>query len=176
MIHFLLPGITRAYSDFPVKAGTDQNQDYCHKLVIRLHRVGGEPVSTVSGGRFESPGVFSQLVRSPAQVRLFLRCSSDDPALHPEALQEGRGEAAAQEVRAHPEVSAVRTAEEHVRGHPHPDRVSHSPDRIPAPSLSVSLSFSVSLSLSLSLCLCLCLSLCLSLCVCLSLPPLSATP
>uniref|UniRef100_A0A7N8YD84 E1A binding protein p400 n=1 Tax=Mastacembelus armatus TaxID=205130 RepID=A0A7N8YD84_9TELE len=40
MIHFLLPGITRPYSDFPVKAGTDQNQDYCHKLVIRLHRVG----------------------------------------------------------------------------------------------------------------------------------------
>ncbi|KAM9359982.1 E1A-binding protein p400 [Symphorus nematophorus] len=39
MIHFLLPGITRSYSDFPVKAGTDQNQDYCHKLVIRLHRV-----------------------------------------------------------------------------------------------------------------------------------------
>ncbi|XP_044051500.1 E1A-binding protein p400 isoform X7 [Siniperca chuatsi] len=39
MIHFLLPGITRAYSDFPVKAGTDQNQDYCHKLVIRLHRM-----------------------------------------------------------------------------------------------------------------------------------------
>lgn len=43
MIHFLLPGITRPYSDFPVKAGTDQNQDYCHKLVIRLHRVGIEP-------------------------------------------------------------------------------------------------------------------------------------
>lgn len=40
MIHFLLPGITRPFSDFPVKAGTDQNQDYCHKLVIRLHRVG----------------------------------------------------------------------------------------------------------------------------------------
>ena len=40
MIHFLLPGITRPYLDFPVKAGTDQNQDYCHKLVIRLHRVG----------------------------------------------------------------------------------------------------------------------------------------
>uniref|UniRef100_A0A674NRX3 E1A binding protein p400 n=1 Tax=Takifugu rubripes TaxID=31033 RepID=A0A674NRX3_TAKRU len=39
MIHFLLPGITKPYSDFPVKAGTDQNQDYCHKLVIRLHRV-----------------------------------------------------------------------------------------------------------------------------------------
>lgn len=40
MIHFLLPGITRPFSDFPVKASTDQNQDYCHKLVIRLHRVG----------------------------------------------------------------------------------------------------------------------------------------
>uniref|UniRef100_A0AAZ3R9E7 E1A-binding protein p400 n=1 Tax=Oncorhynchus tshawytscha TaxID=74940 RepID=A0AAZ3R9E7_ONCTS len=39
MIHFLLPGITRPYTDFPVKPGTDQNQDYCHKLVIRLHRM-----------------------------------------------------------------------------------------------------------------------------------------
>ncbi|KAG9354840.1 hypothetical protein JZ751_001553 [Albula glossodonta] len=39
MIHFLLPGITRSYLDFPVKPGTDQNQDYCHKLVIRLHRM-----------------------------------------------------------------------------------------------------------------------------------------
>ncbi|KAG7241436.1 hypothetical protein INR49_025636 [Caranx melampygus] len=39
MIHFLLPGITRPFSDFPVKAGTDQNQEYCHKLVIRLHRM-----------------------------------------------------------------------------------------------------------------------------------------
>ncbi|XP_077571213.1 E1A-binding protein p400 [Stigmatopora nigra] len=39
MIHFLMPGITRPYSDFPVKAGTDQNQEYCHKLVIRLHRM-----------------------------------------------------------------------------------------------------------------------------------------
>lgn len=43
MIHFLLPGITKPYSDFPVKAGTDQNQDYCHKLVIRLHRVRTKP-------------------------------------------------------------------------------------------------------------------------------------
>lgn len=43
MIHFLMPGITRSYSDFPVKAGTDQNLDYCHKLVIRLHRVGIRP-------------------------------------------------------------------------------------------------------------------------------------
>lgn len=47
MIHFLLPGITRSYSDFPVKAGTDQNQDYCHKLVIRLHRVGIKPCESL---------------------------------------------------------------------------------------------------------------------------------
>ncbi|XP_060738217.1 E1A-binding protein p400 isoform X4 [Tachysurus vachellii] len=39
MIHFLLPGITRSYLDFPIQPGTDQNQDYCHKLVIRLHRM-----------------------------------------------------------------------------------------------------------------------------------------
>ncbi|XP_066546170.1 E1A-binding protein p400 isoform X3 [Amia ocellicauda] len=39
MIHFLLPGITRPYLDFPVKPGTDENQEYCHKLVIRLHRM-----------------------------------------------------------------------------------------------------------------------------------------
>ncbi|XP_058640220.1 E1A-binding protein p400 isoform X6 [Onychostoma macrolepis] len=39
MIHFLLPGITHPYLKFPIKPGTDQNQDYCHKLVIRLHRM-----------------------------------------------------------------------------------------------------------------------------------------
>ncbi|XP_053536051.1 E1A-binding protein p400 isoform X2 [Ictalurus punctatus] len=39
MIHFLLPGITRSYLDFPIKPGADQNQDYCHKLLIRLHRM-----------------------------------------------------------------------------------------------------------------------------------------
>uniref|UniRef100_A0A096M6G7 E1A binding protein p400 n=2 Tax=Poecilia formosa TaxID=48698 RepID=A0A096M6G7_POEFO len=39
MIHFLLPGIIRPYSDFPIKADSDENQDYCHKLVIRLHRM-----------------------------------------------------------------------------------------------------------------------------------------
>ncbi|XP_054906487.1 E1A-binding protein p400 isoform X5 [Poeciliopsis prolifica] len=39
MIHFLLPGITRPYSDFPIKGDSDENQDYCHKLVIRLHRM-----------------------------------------------------------------------------------------------------------------------------------------
>ncbi|XP_032898968.1 E1A-binding protein p400 [Amblyraja radiata] len=39
MMHFLMPGISRSYLDFPVKVGTDENQDYCHKLVIRMHRM-----------------------------------------------------------------------------------------------------------------------------------------
>uniref|UniRef100_A0A8C3SZM3 E1A-binding protein p400 n=1 Tax=Chelydra serpentina TaxID=8475 RepID=A0A8C3SZM3_CHESE len=39
MVHFLIPGISRAYLDFPVKAANEENQDYCHKLVIRLHRM-----------------------------------------------------------------------------------------------------------------------------------------
>ncbi|XP_029475223.1 E1A-binding protein p400 isoform X3 [Rhinatrema bivittatum] len=38
MVHFLIPGISRTYLDFPVKANSDENQDYCHKVVIRLHR------------------------------------------------------------------------------------------------------------------------------------------
>ncbi|XP_065424621.1 E1A-binding protein p400 isoform X16 [Chrysemys picta bellii] len=39
MVHFLIPGISRSYLDFPVKAANEENQDYCHKLVIRLHRM-----------------------------------------------------------------------------------------------------------------------------------------
>ncbi|XP_075425347.1 E1A-binding protein p400-like [Ascaphus truei] len=39
MVHFLIPGLSRPYLDFPVKAGSDQDQDYCHKVVIRLHRM-----------------------------------------------------------------------------------------------------------------------------------------
>ncbi|XP_044528989.1 E1A-binding protein p400-like [Gracilinanus agilis] len=39
MVHFLIPGISRPYLDFPVKATNEENQDYCHKLVIRLHRM-----------------------------------------------------------------------------------------------------------------------------------------
>ncbi|XP_029475019.1 E1A-binding protein p400-like isoform X2 [Rhinatrema bivittatum] len=39
MVHFLIPGISRRYLDFPVKASNEENQDYCHKLVIRLHRM-----------------------------------------------------------------------------------------------------------------------------------------
>ncbi|XP_069353594.1 E1A-binding protein p400-like [Eulemur rufifrons] len=39
MVHFLIPGISRPYLDFPVKTANEENQDYCHKLVIRLHRM-----------------------------------------------------------------------------------------------------------------------------------------
>nr|XP_060641638.1 E1A-binding protein p400 isoform X4 [Anolis sagrei ordinatus] len=39
MVHFLIPGISKSYLDFPVKAANEENQDYCHKLVIRLHRM-----------------------------------------------------------------------------------------------------------------------------------------
>ncbi|XP_061459266.1 E1A-binding protein p400 isoform X4 [Rhineura floridana] len=39
MVHFLIPGISKPYLDFPVKAANEENQDYCHKLVIRLHRM-----------------------------------------------------------------------------------------------------------------------------------------
>ena len=46
-----------------------------------------------------------------------------DPAFHSEALQKGRGETAAQEVRAHPEVPSLQQTEEPLRGHPHSTRV-----------------------------------------------------
>lgn len=39
MVHFLIPGISRPYSHFPLKAPSEENQDYYHKVVIRLHRV-----------------------------------------------------------------------------------------------------------------------------------------
>ncbi|XP_053136209.1 E1A-binding protein p400 isoform X4 [Hemicordylus capensis] len=39
MVHFLIPGISKSYLDFPVKVANEENQDYCHKLVIRLHRM-----------------------------------------------------------------------------------------------------------------------------------------
>lgn len=39
MVHFLIPGISRPYLSFPLKAPNEENQDYYHKMVIRLHRV-----------------------------------------------------------------------------------------------------------------------------------------
>lgn len=41
MVHFLIPGISRPYLHFPLKAPNEENQDYYHKVVIRLHRVCG---------------------------------------------------------------------------------------------------------------------------------------
>uniref|UniRef100_A0A8C5QJ24 E1A binding protein p400 n=1 Tax=Leptobrachium leishanense TaxID=445787 RepID=A0A8C5QJ24_9ANUR len=38
MVHFLIPGLSRAYLDFPVKENRDQDQDYKHTISIRLHR------------------------------------------------------------------------------------------------------------------------------------------
>lgn len=39
MVHFLIPGISRPYLSLPLQASSDENQDYYHKVVIRLHRV-----------------------------------------------------------------------------------------------------------------------------------------
>ncbi|XP_041423122.1 E1A-binding protein p400 isoform X2 [Xenopus laevis] len=37
MVHFVIPGLSRAYLDFPVK-DSDQDHDYRHTISIRLHR------------------------------------------------------------------------------------------------------------------------------------------
>ena len=41
MVHFLVPGLSRPYLHFPLKAPSEESQDYYHKVVIRLHRVRG---------------------------------------------------------------------------------------------------------------------------------------
>lgn len=38
MVHFLIPGLSRPYLDFPVKDGSDQDQEYRHTISIRMHR------------------------------------------------------------------------------------------------------------------------------------------
>ncbi|XP_044131553.1 E1A-binding protein p400-like isoform X1 [Bufo gargarizans] len=38
MVHFLIPGLSRQYLDFPVKEGSDQDPEYRHTISIRLHR------------------------------------------------------------------------------------------------------------------------------------------
>ncbi|XP_063820734.1 E1A-binding protein p400 isoform X2 [Pseudophryne corroboree] len=38
MVHFLIPGLSRSYLDFPVKDGSEQDQEYRHTISIRLHR------------------------------------------------------------------------------------------------------------------------------------------
>lgn len=39
MAHFLIPGLSRPYLHLPLKAPSEESQDYYHKVVIRLHRV-----------------------------------------------------------------------------------------------------------------------------------------
>lgn len=39
MVHFLIPGLSRPYLHVPLQTPTEENQDYYHKVVIRLHRV-----------------------------------------------------------------------------------------------------------------------------------------
>uniref|UniRef100_A0A8C5QJ60 E1A binding protein p400 n=1 Tax=Leptobrachium leishanense TaxID=445787 RepID=A0A8C5QJ60_9ANUR len=39
MLHFLIPGLSRPYLDFPVKGNGEDNQENCHKMFIMLHRV-----------------------------------------------------------------------------------------------------------------------------------------
>ncbi|KAM4050566.1 E1A-binding protein p400-like isoform 2-T2 [Anomaloglossus baeobatrachus] len=38
MVHFLIPGLSRQYLDFPVKEGSEQDPEYKHTISIRLHR------------------------------------------------------------------------------------------------------------------------------------------
>ncbi|XP_040203628.1 E1A-binding protein p400-like isoform X1 [Rana temporaria] len=38
MMHFLIPGISKPYLDFPLKTNGEENQENCHKLFIMLHR------------------------------------------------------------------------------------------------------------------------------------------
>ncbi|XP_072000529.1 E1A-binding protein p400-like isoform X3 [Engystomops pustulosus] len=38
MVHFLIPGISKPYQDFPLKSSGEESQENCHKLFIMLHR------------------------------------------------------------------------------------------------------------------------------------------
>lgn len=38
MVHFLIPGLSRQYLDFPVKESSEQDPEYRHTISIRLHR------------------------------------------------------------------------------------------------------------------------------------------
>lgn len=56
-------------------------------------------------------------------MKSFLLLNVGDPAFHPEALQKGRGETAAQEIRAHPKVPSLQQTKEPLRRYPHSTRV-----------------------------------------------------
>ncbi|XP_053327504.1 E1A-binding protein p400 [Spea bombifrons] len=38
MLHFLVPGLSRDYMDFPIKGNGEESQENCHKMFIMLHR------------------------------------------------------------------------------------------------------------------------------------------
>ncbi|MBZ3873370.1 E1A-binding protein p400 [Sciurus carolinensis] len=88
MVHFLIPGISRPYLSFPLKAPSDENQDYYHKVVIRLHRV-TQPFIL----RRTKRDVEKQLTRKYEHV-LKCRLSSRQKALYEDViLQPGTQEA-----------------------------------------------------------------------------------
>ena len=76
MVHFLIPGISRPYLHLPLKAPNDENQDYYHKVVIRLHRV------CACGGRGAVPCWLWR--RHPGKGTCSLLSFSGDAALYPE--------------------------------------------------------------------------------------------
>lgn len=119
MIHFLLPGITKPYSDFPVKAGTDQNQDYCHKLVIRLHRVRAKPPILLPF----TPAVPECTFTVLCDCDIWSLWTVGDSTFHPEALQKGCRKTAAQKVWTYLEMPPVSQTEEPLWRYPDSTRV-----------------------------------------------------
>lgn len=110
VVHFLIPGLSRPYLHLPLKAPNEENQDYYHKVVIRLHRVRaaavhGAPVCDEVAPTPEVqglPGVCDDVIHGEKAVGCVL--SPGDAAVYPEEDQERRGEAADKEVRACSEV------------------------------------------------------------------------
>lgn len=84
MVHFLIPGISRPYLSFPLKAPNEENQDYYHKMVIRLHRV-TQPFIL----RRTKRDVEKQLTRKYEHV-LKCRLSSRQKALYEDVILQPR--------------------------------------------------------------------------------------
>ncbi|XP_036777782.2 E1A-binding protein p400 isoform X25 [Manis pentadactyla] len=88
MAHFLIPGLSRPYLHLPLKAPSEESQDYYHKVVIRLHRV-TQPFIL----RRTKRDVEKQLARRYEHV-LKCRLSSRQKALYEDVvLQPGTQEA-----------------------------------------------------------------------------------
>lgn len=124
MVHFLIPGISRPYLHCPLRAPSEENQDYYHKVVIRLHRV------RVAVGN----GVSTETCAWPARARRRQlieetgpRSFPGDAAIYFAENQERRGKATDEEVRARPQVSPFEPTEGLVRGRHPAARVSAGP-------------------------------------------------